>query len=225
MTVCLRRKNDLTLLKSKIDKILKKKLATVIACFVGLVGFYWLIFSGDNVQAKNIAVWRNFEKEVNYISGLYKIFQEEENGFLSSEKAVAPEKILAYFEKIKPLSSLSSFEQKLYKYRYLNGERVLSTSDYYMQEVYSIAPDLLLGFSKLNDFCTDSVPCARIFVDVNAQKLPNKFGKDIFGFNIYKSKIKVFGYGVSEKYVTDDCSATGSGVYCSYYFSGGSDLN
>ena len=55
-------------------------------------------------------------------------------------------------------------------------------------------------------------------IDTNGEEAPNVWGKDIFGLNIYKTKIEPFGKEMSSSEVDADCSKKGRGVYCSYKY-------
>ena len=61
--------------------------------------------------------------------------------------------------------------------------------------------------------------------DINGILPPNIWGKDIYGVDIKKDSIKPFGADLSMERLQQDCSATGSGVGCSYYYNIGGGFN
>ena len=54
--------------------------------------------------------------------------------------------------------------------------------------------------------------------DLNGEDQPNKFGKDVFGVEIYRKTLLPFGHNLSQAALKLDCSRQSSGVYCSEYF-------
>ena len=55
--------------------------------------------------------------------------------------------------------------------------------------------------------------------DINGLMPPNRWGKDIYGIKIFDGgKIKPFGEELSMDELRKDCSESGTGVSCSYYY-------
>ena len=55
--------------------------------------------------------------------------------------------------------------------------------------------------------------------DINGILPPNRWGKDIYGVNIYDVlKIEPFGFDKSMDELKKDCSEAGTGINCSYYY-------
>ena len=55
--------------------------------------------------------------------------------------------------------------------------------------------------------------------DVNGKLGPNRWGKDVFGINIYsQGHIEPFGKQFEMDELRIDCSDKGLGVNCSYYY-------
>ena len=60
--------------------------------------------------------------------------------------------------------------------------------------------------------------------DMNGKIPPNIWGKDIFGARIFDDKVEAFGTNLTLQELQDDCSKTGTGVNCSYYYLIGGDF-
>ena len=62
--------------------------------------------------------------------------------------------------------------------------------------------------------------------DINGTMLPNRWGNDIFGINIYDGgKIEPFGFDKNMDELKYDCSKLGTGLTCSYYYKIGGDFD
>jgi prepilin-type N-terminal cleavage/methylation domain-containing protein len=69
----------------------------------------------------------------------------------------------------------------------------------------------------------DKKEIARLYIDINGQKKPNKYGKDIFYFDYTirddtvpsnNGKMKPAGYTFSRNSLLSVCSESGTGIYC-----------
>lgn len=114
---------------------------------------------------------------------------------------------------------------KKYNQHYMNGNRVNQNDDYYFEKVYLSDNGIIVGIKDIKD---EDVyhPCFIMLFDVNGLKGPNKWGKDIYGINIFKDgKITPIGYGWDINKIKQDCSEDGSGLSCSYYYRIGGEFN
>lgn len=113
---------------------------------------------------------------------------------------------------------------KRYKYRFLNGRKVPEDSKYYASE-FTYSPDgrIMAGLNWMNPDCFDTDElCGIILFDMNGVKLPNRFGLDVFGVNIYKDRLEPFGTGLSYEENQRNCRRFETGVTCSrFYLMGG----
>ena len=216
----LTKKNDSISQESEKNSILKFELWGILVIVGMFLISYAIVFSSDKMQLTYISKWRQIEKEAKYLFNLDKVFEQS-----PSFAEMPPSDLSELFNRVKPKEKFEKVDKKDYKYRFLNGAKVEKNSEYYMSEICKVSSGLFVGYSKLNTTCQNDIPCARIYVDVNGRILPNRFGKDIFGFNLYRNKIEVLGHGVNYNFIKKDCSPKGSGIYCSSYFSGGGDLN
>jgi len=76
----------------------------------------------------------------------------------------------------------------------------------------------IIGFKWINPKCRINEICAVISVDINGFKKPNKWGRDVYGIDLYREGIEPSGSRKSFNELRKDCSRNGSGVYCSAYF-------
>ena len=109
------------------------------------------------------------------------------------------------------------FENKKYSPRYLNSEKVKDGQYYHFVKLYRTQNGQIVGIKWLKELYDNSSLIA-LMIDTNGEEAPNVWGKDIFGLNIYKTKIEPFGKEMSSSEVDADCSKKGRGVYCSYKY-------
>jgi len=114
---------------------------------------------------------------------------------------------------------------KRYVPHYMNGNRVNKNDDYYFDKVYQSDNGTIVGIKDIKD---DDIyhPCFVMMFDMNGVKSPNKWGKDIYGINIFvDGKITPIGAGLDIETIKKDCSEDGTGVSCSYYYRIGGEFN
>lgn len=104
-----------------------------------------------------------------------------------------------------------------YKIKYLNGN---TPEDMYkFDEIYNTKNGATIAYKwfdkdqKQNDEKIYGI----IMYDVNGRRGPNVWGKDIFGMNVYASKLEPMGKREDPINVSSDCSKHGTGIYCSTY--------
>lgn len=108
---------------------------------------------------------------------------------------------------------------KPYKITYMNGT---FPSRSYRFENYKLSK--LDSVMAVNLYDTPQENLLGVFMyDVNGANGPNVWGKDVFGFNIYKDKFEPFCKEQPVNIQNQDCSKDGTGLCCSnYYLIGGS---
>ncbi len=111
-----------------------------------------------------------------------------------------------------------------YSYSFLNGKSVKENSRYYVDKFYFLEDSTIMGV-KMADTCKMGQTCGIIIFDVNGEIGPNKFGKDVFGVNVYIDRVEAFGTNLSNKLLASDCNKSSSGVFCSFYYLLGGKLN
>ena len=100
----------------------------------------------------------------------------------------------------------------------MNGAKVYRGQTYFFDEFYFAENNSIVGIKDIQSNKTDDVLFLMMF-DMNGILPPNKWGKDIFGINIYDGgEIQPFGFDMDMPALKKDCSETGTGVTCSYYY-------
>lgn len=158
----------------------------------------------DSVQAKNTSRWRNVQSDFSNI--FYSISTQNESLSLKS-----------VFESV-ILNEVKN-DVKSYKITFLNGTYPNAT--YRFNDFKQTYSNSVLAYKFFDDPQDD---LQGIFMyDVNGFAGPNKWGKDVFGYNIYSDKFEPFCKNDSIEEQRHDCSKDGTGVCCSnYYLIGGS---
>mgnify|MGYP003296219308 CR=1 FL=1 len=157
----------------------------------------------DTIQARNIAKWRNVQPD------FVNIFNGFNTNNMTETKTLLTEM----------LSDNVKSSAKKYKITYLNRQR---PQDKYIfddfRTTYSNATISTKFFESPNNDILGI-----IMYDVNGSKSPNIWGRDVYGFNIYKDHIEPFCKQDNISIQRSDCSRHGSGLCCSnYYLIGGS---
>ncbi len=112
-----------------------------------------------------------------------------------------------------------------YNQYYMNGNKVKPTDPFYFDRLYNSSNGQIIGIKDIKD---DDIyhPGFIMLFDMNGLKGPNTWGKDIYGINIFvDGKITPIGAGWNIDNVKQDCSETGTGVSCSYYYRIGGEFN
>lgn len=105
---------------------------------------------------------------------------------------------------------------KRYKPKYINGSRVYKGQTYFFDDFYFAENNTIVGIKDIKTETADDALFIMMF-DVNGILPPNRWGKDIYGINIYDDRsIKPFGFDLDMKALKKDCFETG--VSCSYYY-------
>ncbi len=177
--------------------------------------------SESYIQPNLISKWKKEEKDTKYFFHLVKIFNEDYARDTNQDSKISSYEVFHYYLKYLGEGTFRDVDSKRYKYKYMNNKPVPKMSSDTMQYLIQKDKDMLIGFSSITENCDDTTPCAKLFFDVNGLLPPNKFGQDIFGFYVFKSKIEEFGYDKPYAEVEKDCSKTGSGKYCSKYYADG----
>lgn len=204
---------------------MNKKGFTIIEVFIVFllilgVTFFILPLSLNNTrQAKFTSTWVNTYSEIEYVFSAI-IAQNELNLEEKFKRAKSNDyKTAVVLDVIKPyLRFKSGVPNNQYKPLYMNKKTVIEGDRYYFDNFYFWDEDKIFGLKWLSENCNDEIICASMLFDINGINLPNTWGKDIFGINIFKNKIEPIGKNVNRDILKNDCSRFGFGVYCSYYY-------
>ncbi|MBQ3819078.1 hypothetical protein II810_01390 [bacterium] len=178
-------------------------------------------FSLENTrQASYISKWNEIYNKVEYMFSVINAHIDD-NKIKIMKKAHTPhEREQALLMIIKPYLRINdgNISVRHYRPRFKNGEKIQKDSKYYFDEFYYAKGKTLIGIKNIHTE-TEKDPLFIMMFDVNGVLLPNRWGTDIFGINIYDGgKVEPFGYDMILDSLKDDCSKTGTGVSCSYYY-------
>ena len=198
------------------------KLEYSIALFV-MIGVILLImpFSiEDTMQANFISKWNEKLNRVEYMFSVINahITDDMIKSFNRAETAYDREQLLLTIVKPYLRIDTDNYPIKHYKPRYMNNTRVYKGQMYHFDDFYFAENNTIVGFQDIKTDKTSDIWFLMMF-DINGLLPPNRWGKDIFGINIYDGgKIDPFGFDKSMEELKKDCSETGSGISCSYYY-------
>jgi len=178
---------------------------SVLFCIFIVIAFIVIPISIDDTnQMKNIADWKSFNAHfMNLFSGA-KLDND-----LTQFEIIVRNSMSVKEEKVKP-----------YKTHYLNREK--PESNLIFDDLYKINSGSIIGFKWFKG--KNDSQYGFIMYDTNGKKLPNTWGKDIFGFSITKDQIMPLCQNESLEIMRSDCSKFGRGVCCSYYYIIGGDF-
>lgn len=162
----------------------------------------------DVILSKNIDKWK--QSQLAFSSIPISMLNSKNS---KANKPLNVQDFIAALIKVYPLKKVVN-----YKIKYLNGD-VVSQKDTF-PEIYLTNNGATVAFQWTNKNSVDEPDAilARLMYDVNGKSSPNVWGKDIFGFNVYKDKIVPFGAELDDISQEVDCSRQGSGLSCSYVY-------
>ena len=184
---------------------------------------------GVSQESQVIYNWKETLAATKYSYGVLLLTQRDKlKEFVQTEGTMRNSNVLNLFRTTLKVDSISAVNEKRslksYKYRFLNGRKVPKDSKYYVQDfVYSPDGNIMAGLNWMNPNCMDTDELCGIMVfDMNGVKLPNRFGLDVFGVNIYNDRLEPFGTGLSYRENQLNCRRLETGVTCSkFYLMGG----
>lgn len=120
---------------------------------------------------------------------------------------------------IQPYMRVSSENKpRFYHPRYLNNTRIEKNQEFYFEDFYYAENNTIIGIKDLNPK-NENQPSFMLMFDLNGRIPPNRWGKDIFGVNIFNDgHIEPFGKEFDLADLKIDCSEKGLGINCSYYY-------
>ena len=155
----------------------------------------------DTVQAKNTSRWRRIQEDFSNI--FYSINTQKEEANIELE--IALDSILK--------NEIKS-EIPTYKITYMNGS--FPDEKYKFKTFYTTYSDSTLGY-KIFDSSQNELKGILMY-DINGKNGPNKWGKDVFGYNMYSNNFEPFCKTKTIHEQKKDCSKNGTGICCSNYF-------
>lgn len=176
----------------------------------------------DSKKVQDVSKWRHCYEDVLYAFQSMDLNNNPDyreaihNKILNASSTDEIEDII--LEEFRPYLRVEDrFVSKKYSPRYLNSEKVKEGQYYYFTKLYKTQNGQIIGIKWLKELYDNSSLIA-LMIDTNGEEAPNTWGKDIFGLNIYRTKIEPFGKEISPSEVDMDCSKKGRGIYCSYKY-------
>lgn len=173
-------------------------------------------------QARLITKWKDCYSKLAYMKDAMN--KHEQENMLAQLKRTSDkaerEKIITMI--IKPYFRLKERSQSRYNIKYLNGSKVDKNDTYAFTDFYNGENNIIVGIKDIQNTGTEDAMFMMMF-DINGVIPPNVWGKDIFGAKVYNDRVEPLGKTLPIEVMREDCSAGGTGVTCSYYYTiGGS---
>lgn len=178
-------------------------------------------------EASYISEWNNIFHKMEYVFSAMNAQAESDivRGLRNAKNNREREVLMMNL--VKPYLRISTHNelQKKYDTYYMNSQKVMPDELFFFDSLYQTSGNHIIGIKDVKD--NDIYhPAFIMMFDVNGQKGPNVWGKDIFGMNIFiDGHVTPLGAGLPIDVLKTDCSNEGSGVFCSYYYRIGGDFN
>ncbi len=197
----------------------KLEYSFVLFIILGIIVFV-MPFSIDSTrQANIISRWNGKINRVEYMFSVINAHITDDILY-GYDRAKTPKERETYlYTLIKPYMRLKNCPIKRhYKTRYMNGARVYKGQMYYFEDLYFAENKTIVGIKDVKTENPDDALFIMMF-DMNGFLPPNRWGRDIFGLNIFDGgRIEPFGYDKDMRELKNDCSKNGTGLSCSYYY-------
>ena len=178
-------------------------------------------------EAKFISKWNETYNNVDYMFSAMSA-QADSDIVKGIKNATSYDKReLLMIQMVKPYLRLEENEFLIsrYKQHLMNGKCVTKDDLYYFDNLYYSKTNKIVGIKDIMNE-RENTPGFMMMFDMNGIKGPNTWGKDIYGIKIYSDgKIAALGKGLSANEMKNDCSATGTGISCSYFYRIGGEFN
>lgn len=204
------------------------KIEYMVMIFVLFAVILFLVpMSAENTrQASYISKWNEVYNRVEYVFSVMNAHVDDDmlKSLRKAETTKEKEKILLAVVKPYLRINTETMLSKHYRPKFKNGSKIQNNDRYYFDEFYYARNKLVVGIKNIKTLDQND-PFFIMMFDVNGIRLPNRWGVDIFGINIYdKGRIEPFGYEKSLDELKEDCSKNGTGVECSYYYKIGGEF-
>lgn len=170
-------------------------------------------------QANFISKWNEKFNRVEYMFSVINAHITDEiiKSMKKASSANEREQILLALTKPYLRIDTVNFPPKRYTPHYMNGAKIFRGQTFFFEDFYYANNNTIVGIKDVKTE-KDSDPLFIMMFDINGILPPNRWGKDIYGINIYNGEIKPFGYNLSMEDLKKDCSSSGTGISCSYYY-------
>ena len=188
--------------------------------FLGILLLVMPVSIENTRQANFISKWNEKLNRVEYMFSVINAHISDDMLKSMKRAQTSQEREKLMLALIKPYLriDIDGLPVKHYHPRYINGAKVYRGQTYFFDEFYFAENNSIVGVKDIKSEKFDGVLFLMMF-DMNGILPPNRWGKDIFGINIYDGgKIEPFGFDKDMTELKKDCSETGTGLGCSYYY-------
>jgi hypothetical protein len=187
---------------------------------LGIVMYFMPLSFESTRQANFTSKWNEMYNKVDYMFQVINahIGDDMLKSFTEAKTSQEREKLLIQLIKPYLRIDMGKTVSKRYRPKYMNKTRVYKGQDYYFEDLFLTKDNKLVGIKDLPDGGKNQ-PVFILMFDINGTIPPNTWGKDIFGINMFEDgTIAPFGQGLNMDDLKQDCSASGTGISCAYYY-------
>ena len=171
-------------------------------------------------QANFISKWNEIYNKTDYMFQVInaQITEDVLSDFKNAETSAQRERLLV--DTVKPYLRLNTVKNvpRRYRTKYMNKARVYKGQQYHFSDLHFTEDNRIVGIKDLPPD-GERNPIFIMMFDINGFLPPNTWGRDVFGINVFEGgRIEPFGQGLDMSKLHSDCSETGTGVFCSYYY-------
>lgn len=193
----------------------------VVVVFLLILGatFWILPKSLDGTrQARFISKWTAKYADLEYMFSVINAQQNEEITNIFNKKRDISLQGASIPDLFKPYLRISSkLKSSDYQQKYMDNKKIGNSDKYFFNKFYLTTNNEIVSLKWVKNYCDGDI-CAIMSFDINGTELPNKWGYDIYGINVYRDKIEPMGKGFDSDILKNNCSKHGYGIYCSYYY-------
>lgn len=205
---------------------LKTEYSIFILAIVGIILLVMPLSVENTRQANFISKWNEKFNRIEYMFSVINAHKTSDMLKSLNDAQTPQEREHILLMIIKPYLRINTEKfPKHYKPRCLNGSKINSKHAYYFNELYYAENNTIVGIKDISEEKSED-PLFLMMFDINGTLPPNRWGKDIYGIRIYdEGIIKPFGEDLDMSKIKEDCSNSGTGGACSYYYKIGGDFD
>lgn len=199
-------------------KLLKLEYMVTLFVMIAIILIIMPVDIESTVQANYISRWNDKFARLEYMFDVITTHEKDEilKSFKRAKNAEERETILINL--IEPYFRIHKEKlSKRYTVKYLNKNKVPLTDKYYFEDLYFSENGMIVGIKDIDCKKSDG-PAFMMMFDINGILPPNTWGRDIYGADIKDGSIEPFGADLSMDELKNDCSESGTGLGCSYYY-------
>ncbi len=169
-------------------------------------------------QAYFISRWKETFSRMEYVLQVIRTHISDDMVKNYNQASTPEEKEQIVLMLLKPYLRLTPAKlPRSYKISYMDKKKVDSDDTWHFKEYYYTDKGIIAGIKNLNRK-SDKEPVFIMMFDVNGILPPNTWGKDVYGIVVYNARVTALGAEEPMDKLPHDCSTSGRGLYCSYYY-------